>query len=167
MLAPGGAALPRRALVPVLAMAILSACSGGSLGPSPADVPAAASPAPSPALPPLAARFVADLQRAGAVVGAAEVLKPNASFLWIPVPKVRISIEDQWLAAFEYPTSEAVEEALRHTSADGHEFASAQVWWISDPHIYRSDRLIVLYVGRSQPILDLLGRVLGPQVAGR
>jgi len=29
------------------------------------------------------------------------------------------------------------------------------------------DRLIVLYVGTSRPILDLLGRVLGPQVAGR
>jgi len=95
------------------------------------------------------------------------VLKPKSHFPWIPVPAVGISIGDEWISAFEYPTNEEVEDALRHTSADGHEFARAQVWWISDPHIYRSDRLIVLYVGRSEPILDLLGRVLGPQFAGR
>ena len=152
-----------RASGAVLALATLCACSGGSMGPSPADVPAVATPAPFPVLPPLAARFVADLRRAGAVVGTAEVGKHP----WIPVPRVAITIDDQWISAFEYETTEAVEDALRHTSADGHEFAGAQVWWISDPHIYRSDRLIVLYVGRSQPILDLLGGVLGPQIAGR
>ena len=110
---------------------------------------------------------MADLRQAGAEVASAEVLKPQFSFPWIPVPGVRVRIGDQGVTAFEYATVEDVEFALRHTSADGHEFASAQVWWVSDPHIYRSDRLIVLYVGTSPAILDLLARLLGPQFAGR
>jgi hypothetical protein len=153
--------------VAVIALATLSACGGGAMGPSPTDFPAVASSAPSPAAPPQAARFVADLQRVGAVVGAAEVLEPGSSYPWIPVPAVRISIGGEQVSAFEYATSGELEDALRHTSADGHEFAGAQVSWISDPHIYRSDRLIVLYVGRSQPILDLLDAVVGPPIAGR
>ena len=157
----------RRACGAVLALATLCACGGGSAGPSPVGGPSVASPSPSPPLPTQTARFVDDLQRAGAVVRATEILTPETSYPWIPVPAVRITIEEHWISAFEYPTPEAVNDALRHTSADGHEFASAQVSWISDPHIYQSDRLIVLYVGTSPAMLDLLTRVLGPQFAGR
>ena len=42
-----------------------------------------------------------------------------------------------------------------------------QYFWMSDPHFYRYDRVIVLYVGTSPAMLDLLTRVLGPQFAGR
>ena len=157
-----------RAVAAVLALCALSGCGGGSTAPSPPDAPpTVASPAPPPALPTQAARFVADLRRAGAPVSAAWMLKPHTSFPWIPVPAASVSIDDHRVFAFEYATTEDVEDALRETSADGHEFASAQVSWTSDPHIYRSDRLIVLYVGRSPAMLDLLTRVLGPQIAGR
>ena len=153
----------QRLSVALLSVATLCACD--NTAPTPVRAPLE-TPAPLPVLSPLTARFVDDLHRAGAPVGAAEILS-EAAYPWIRVPAVRISIGEERVAAFEYPTTEEVEAALRHTSADGHEFASAQVSWVSDPHIYRSDRLIVLYVGTSRPLLDLLRRVLGPQVAGR
>jgi hypothetical protein len=117
-------------------------------------------------VPPQTARFVLDLQRAGAAARAAEVRLPKTSFPWIDVPAVRINVEDDHVWAFEYPTTAEAEAVERDTSASGHRFAGAQVSWVSDPHIFRFDRLIVLYVGRSRPILDVLERVLGPQFAG-
>jgi hypothetical protein len=39
--------------------------------------------------------------------------------------------------------------------------------WLSTPHFYKADKLIVLYVGEDAGITDTLSDVLGPQIAGR
>ena len=149
----------------MLALAALGGCGGGTAGPSPVQSPPIESPPPL-VLPPQTARFVAELLRAGATARPVEVRLPKASFPWIDAPAALIDVFDGQVWAFEFPTTAAAEDVVRHTSADGHEFASAQVFWISDPHLFRSDRLIVLYVGRSRAILDVLEQVLGPQFAG-
>ena len=149
-----------------IALLALCGCGGGNTAPTPVESPpTAASPRPLE-VPPQTALFVVELQQAGATARAAEIRLPKASFPWIDVPAVRIDVEDHYVWAFEYPTTAEAEAVARDTSASGHRFAGAQVSWVSDPHIFRSDRLIVLYVGRSRPILDVLERVLGPQFAG-
>jgi heat shock protein HslJ len=41
------------------------------------------------------------------------------------------------------------------------------VSWVASPHFYRVEKLIVLYVGGSEPVTDVLESVLGKQFAGR
>ena len=38
--------------------------------------------------------------------------------------------------------------------------------WIGPPHFYLAERLIVLYIGEDQSVIELLETVLGPQFAG-
>lgn len=38
--------------------------------------------------------------------------------------------------------------------------------WIAPPHFFRAERLIVLYVGYDQAVIDLLTALLGPPFAG-
>jgi hypothetical protein len=38
--------------------------------------------------------------------------------------------------------------------------------WISAPHFFRGNRLIVLYVGTDAGVIAPLQRLLGPQFAG-
>jgi hypothetical protein len=40
------------------------------------------------------------------------------------------------------------------------------VSWIEAPHFFRSDSLIVLYVGEEDAVVEALKVVLGPQIAG-
>ena len=153
--------------VAIVAMAAsLAGCGGSTLPGGPPPLSPSTVAALSAQVPPQVARFVADLRGTGANIYAVEVLRPESSFAWIPVPATRILVGGDRLHAFEYATVEDVEAALLGTSPDAQEFASAQVFWLSDPHIYRRDRMIVLYVGTSRGILELLTRFLGPQVAG-
>jgi hypothetical protein len=39
--------------------------------------------------------------------------------------------------------------------------------WVSDPHFYRTDKLLTLYIGTNEEIIELLNEGLGPQFAGR
>jgi hypothetical protein len=39
--------------------------------------------------------------------------------------------------------------------------------WIDKTHFYKAGRIIVLYLGTDQAILDLLNKVIGPQFAGQ
>ncbi len=41
------------------------------------------------------------------------------------------------------------------------------VGWVAPPHFYKKEKLIVLYVGDDNNVLDILEGVLGTQFAGR
>lgn len=38
--------------------------------------------------------------------------------------------------------------------------------WIAPPHFFQRDRVVVLYLGSNQALLELLSEALGPQIAG-
>ena len=157
----------RLALILILPPSLDASGGGGATAPTaPTPVSPASVAALTAQVPPLAARLVTELQQAGANVYSVEVLRPEASFAWIPVPAIRILVGGDRLHAFEYAAADDVEAALRATSADGTQFAGAQMFWLSDPHIYRRDRMMVLYVGKSPAMMELLTRFVGPQVAG-
>ena len=103
---------------------------------------------------------------AGLAVQGVELM-PGHSFPFFAVRAFRSLADGENVYAFEYGTVSEVETAVAGISADGTEIDRTRVSWISDPHVYRSERLIVLYVGRSGPILRVLESVVGAQIAGR
>ena len=68
---------------------------------------------------------------------------------------------------FEYETPEAMEADAAKVAPDGGSIGTSMVSWIEPPHFYKAGRILVLYVGQDQAVLDLLSAVLGPQFAGR
>ena len=68
---------------------------------------------------------------------------------------------------FEYSTAEEMEADAAKVAPDGGSIGTSMVSWIEPPHFYKAGRIIVLYVGQDQAILDLLKSILGPQFAGR
>lgn len=96
----------------------------------------------------------------------AEVMRAE-SFPFFAVPAVRITVDGENIYAFEYASVAEAEAEARRISPSGFEVGLTHVDWISDPHFYRSDLLIVTYVGRTTLILRLLEQLLGPQIAGK
>ena len=96
----------------------------------------------------------------------AEVMRAE-SFPFFAVPAVRITVDAENIYAFEYTSVAEAEAEARRISPGGFEVGMTHVDWISDPHFYRSDQLIVAYVGRTPLILRLLEQLLAPQIAGR
>ena len=52
-------------------------------------------------------------------------------------------------------------------SPDGSSIETTMAKWIAPPHFYKADRIIVLYVGEEDSVIDVLDSVLGSQLAGR
>lgn len=91
-----------------------------------------------------------------------EVLQPLFS-----VAGLRISVNGGDVDVFEHSSAAvAYEESLR-VSADGSQVGNAAISWAGAPHFYRTGKLIVLYVGKDQNVINVLEAALGKQFAGR
>ena len=71
------------------------------------------------------------------------------------------------LQVFEYASAEAMTKEASQVAPDGGSIGTSMVDWIDTPHFYKVGRIIVLYVGNDQKVLDLLNKVVGLQFAGR
>jgi hypothetical protein len=60
-----------------------------------------------------------------------------------------------------------MEADAAQVAPDGGSIGTSMVTWVATPHFYKTGRILVLYVGDDQAILDLLEGALGPQFAGR
>jgi hypothetical protein len=114
------------------------------------------------------AGLVAGLRAAGSPVE--ETGPVSSPILGGVLRSLRIGTE--MLQVHEYASaSEAMADAAR-LSPDGSTYRRGptgpivNVDWIAPPHIYRSGRIIVVYVGRDTALLRLLEALLGPQIAG-
>ncbi len=77
-----------------------------------------------------------------------------------------ININGEAVQVVDYGTSSAAEANARRVSADGTTIGTSKPSWMAPPHFFKRRKLIVLYVGRNQTIVDLLRKVLGNQFAG-
>jgi hypothetical protein len=68
---------------------------------------------------------------------------------------------------FEYNSMEAMDADAAQVSDDGGSTGTSTITWVATPHFYKAGRILVLYVGDDQAILELLEGALGPQFAGR
>jgi hypothetical protein len=106
------------------------------------------------------------LEREGASVALAEVM-PSSAHPYFSTPAARYEVNGESVYFFEYATEGDAQAEASRIAPDGATVATSQVSWVSDPHLYRSGRVVALYVGRQAPTLGLLQKVLGRQIAGK
>ncbi len=82
-----------------------------------------------------------------------------------------ILVNGEQVQVMEYRDAAALEAEAAGISPSGssittHDHAS-MVTWVAAPHFFKSETVIVLYVGESSKVIEALTSVLGPQFAGR
>lgn len=82
------------------------------------------------------------------------------------VPGQVITVNGESVQVFEYADAAQADDEASQVAPDGSSIGTTMATWIGPPHFYRAGRLIVLYVGEDQPIMELLETVLGSQFAG-
>jgi hypothetical protein len=116
------------------------------------------------------ASLVDNLDKAGATVEpAGEVTQPFFS-----VQGRVITVNGGDVQVFEYENAATAETEASYTT-DGIHFAIKEdsitralvVDWVAPPHFYKAGKLIVLYVGDSESVIDALDGALGSQFAGQ
>jgi hypothetical protein len=80
------------------------------------------------------------------------------------------AINGERIQVYEYADAEAAAADAARFSTDGGQINTdaglLMVNWIATPHLYRADRLLVVYVGDNAEALARLNNVLGLQFAG-
>ena len=107
--------------------------------------------------------LIDNLRASGATVEpAGEISQPFFS-----VKGNAITVNGENVQVFEYADAAAVEAEAALVSADGSSVGTTMVSWVAAPHFYQAGKLIVLYVGDSATVINVLEAVLGTQFAGR
>lgn len=107
--------------------------------------------------------LVDNLRAQGATVEpAGEISQPFFS-----VQGYAIKVNGADVQAFEYADAASAEADAAKVSSDGSTIGTSMVDWVGPPHFYKVGRVIVLYVGDDQGVIDILQKVLGAQFAGR
>jgi len=109
------------------------------------------------------ATLIAALKAAGATV---EVGDSSTQDFFLPEGHI-IKVNGADVQVFEYESAEAMENEASQVAPDGGSIGTSMVSWMDAPHFYKTGRIIALYVGGDQTILDLLNMVLGAQFAGQ
>lgn len=138
-----------RYAVTVVAVASILACEETTGRPT--TVPGAAGPETS--------QLILALRDLGATAEVIDIVPQGSGLL--SAPATRVQLNGATVFVFEFPgVAEADAEARRVPDI------LAVTRWISAPHFFRGNRLIVLYVGTDAGVIGLLQRLLGPQFAG-
>ena len=114
------------------------------------------------------AAFIDALRQRGATVVAMERIAPESYCL--SVGPRRLVVNGENVYAFEYDNAEGASRDASTISSDGSVVTSGRacrIEWIGPPRFYRQDRLIALYVGTNQGLIDTLDGILGGPFAHR
>lgn len=82
-------------------------------------------------------------------------------------PGIMLSVAGEDVQVFEYDTEAARQEASEAISADGTAIGTSQVHWIGTPRFWAGGRILVLYLGGDETVVEHLSAVLGSPIAGR
>jgi len=77
-----------------------------------------------------------------------------------------LAVEGEDVQVFRYATAAAARREAGRVSPDGSSVGTSTMSWMSTPHFFRKDNLIVIYVGDNAAVLRALAAVLGAQFAG-
>jgi hypothetical protein len=107
--------------------------------------------------------LVDNLRASGATVEpAGEISQPFFS-----VKGNSVTVDGENVQAFEYADAATAEAEAALISPDGSSIGTTMVSWVAAPHFYKTDKLIVLYVGDNAAVISVLEELLGTQFAGR
>lgn len=153
--------------LPLLTSLFLSAALAISCARAPGgDQPSGDAPAPpEPAGAPVDTyeELIAALRDNGSTVNSLESI---AQPFFEPVGQV-LEVDGHQVQVFEYSSEGDASTAVQGISTDGSSIGTTMVAWVEAPHFFTSGKLIILYVGEVQTVLEALQAVVGPQIAGR
>ena len=109
-------------------------------------------------------QFVQALRQQGLSVSVAGQISPEVN-RFFSVPAQQIRVNDAQVNAFVYAAEQDAAAEAASISRDGQPSTTTRVTWVSTPHFYRQDALIVLYVGCTAEIVHALQATLGVPVA--
>lgn len=107
--------------------------------------------------------LVDSLRDAGATVEPKENLEQDI----FSVAGQVITVDGKDVQVYEYANDAAAGADAALIAPDAGSIGTTMITWVAAPHVYRSGKLIVLYVGDDPATTVLLESLLGPQVAGR
>jgi len=106
--------------------------------------------------------FIDALEEKDITAQVVEVLD-DSSF---SVPTIVVSVNGEHVQVYEFASATDAQKAALTVSEDGTEIGTSIIRWIDTPHFYTQDKIIVLYVGHTQEMLNLLDSLLDKQFAG-
>ena len=116
---------------------------------------------------PLAVEDAAGLRAALEAAGAAvETGDPISQAFFTPEGSI-VKANGADVQVFEYESAEAMESEASQVAPAGGSVGTSMMMWVDTPHFYKAGRIIALYIGSDQTILDLLEKAMGLQFAGR
>lgn len=78
--------------------------------------------------------------------------------------------EKENISVYLYESSEKMEEDASRIDKEGFGYTNGntetQISWVSYPHFFKKDNIIVLYVGEDLEIINALKQIMGIQFAG-
>lgn len=89
-----------------------------------------------------------------------------------PGIRMRIKIESEVLDVYFYKNPTVLEEVASGIGKDGSSYQNKsktkviEISWVSEPHFFKRNTMMVQYIGENENILKLLTAYLGPQFAG-
>jgi Tol biopolymer transport system component len=124
--------------------------------------PTAGENAPDEELPLGTTSFQQTLSEAGADVA----LEGSIDQPFFSAPGQIISVNGEPVQVFEYNDPALAEEDAGQVAPDSSSIGTSMPTWTDPPHFFRTEQLIVLYLGEDPGVLELLESILGPQFAG-
>jgi hypothetical protein len=111
--------------------------------------------------------LVDNLRKAGAVVEPGGQVGPDL----LSAKRMVMTVNDSNVTVWEYDDAAAADAEAAHISPDGFSIRTDTkgicIGWVAQPHFYKAGKLIVLYVGESEAVTNVLESVLGQQFAGQ
>ena len=107
------------------------------------------------------AEFTDALRLAGQSVEVGDPVEQP--FFSVPGQVIVVNGED--VQVFEYPDSAAAAAEAAQISPDASSVGTTMVTWVAALHFYAMDRIIALYVGDNQAVVDALTKELGQPIA--
>ena len=77
-----------------------------------------------------------------------------------------IKVNKENIQVFEYSNAATAESQAKLVSPDGRTIGNSKPSWMATPHFFKSQKLIVIYIGDDKTILRILQGALGDQFAG-
>ncbi len=108
-------------------------------------------------------RLIDSLMNAGSSVEpGGEIEQP-----FFTVPGQFVSVNGIDIQVFEYNSEEELKEDADKVEPDGGSVDTTMISWIAPAHFFKNGRVLVLYMGEDQSLIDLLTDTLGEQFAGQ
>lgn len=89
----------------------------------------------------------------------------SQSFFSVKGRIIKVNGDD--VQIFEYERAADADTEAAQISPDGSTIGTSMITWVSTPHFYKKEKLIVIYIGEKPEVIKGLEKALGKQFAGR